>query len=156
MFKKFMYLLIIIIGAGAVYFGLTKFNAKESKPKEKNTPTAKNHEEKNKKPTVEEFVEEATKLQTLAESTNGNETCRCYNVKELDHNTTMTGSILVYTSGDLFISNLWLSNGYYILNDSENVSSGLLEDSNETASIYCGQSSASEKSPLCFSDNQGE
>ena len=48
------------------------------------------------------------------------------------------------------------SDGYYILNDSENVSSGLLEDSNETASIYCGQSSASEKSPLCFSDNQGE
>jgi len=153
MLKKFVYILIVIIGAGCIYFALTKINEKKDNKTSENNKTTQEQSISDKKPTRDEFIEEATKLQMLAESTNGNETCKCYNVKELDHNTPMTGSILVYTSGDLFISNLWLSNGYYILDNSENVSSGLVEESDQTASIYCGESSANEKSSLCFSES---
>ena len=147
--KVLIYLLIIALGAGAVYFGLTKFNSKDSRPKT-STPSSNKDEEKSTIPTKDDFVIEATKLQTLAEDTNGNITCKCYNAKDLDPNTTLSGSILVYTSGDLFLSNMWLSNGYYILEDSENASTGLLVESTDTASSNCGVAAGTTEYPLCY------
>ena len=44
---------------------------------------------------------------------------------------------------------MWLSNGYYLLDNSENVSIGVLEESSADASIYCGESSANIQSSLC-------
>ena len=145
--KILIYILIIIIGAVGVYFVLTKLNNKPD-----NIIKTKKTDNKNTSevvPSKDEFINEAIKLQTLAENTNGNDSCKCYNAKDLDPNTTLTGSILVYTIDDLFVSSLWLSNGYYILNESENAAVGLLEESKETASIYCGESSLNVKSSLC-------
>lgn len=149
--KKFLaYVLIILIGATGVYFGLTKLNKKD----EKKQPDAseKKEEEKNENeiiPSKESFVTEATKLQTLAENTNGTETCKCYNAKELDRNTSLNGSILVYTSGDIFVSSVWLSNGYYYIEDSEYIAEGMLEESDKTASVYCGETSTDVRSYHC-------
>lgn len=145
--KVLVYILIIIIGAGGVYYGLVKLNNKkttkgsgEPKPVEKKDEVI---------PSRDSFMEEAIKLQTLAENTNNNNSCKCYNVKSLDPNTKLTGSILVYTIDDLFVSSLWLSNGYYLLDGAENVASGLIEETDESASIYCGEESASTQSSLC-------
>ena len=146
--KKFLiYFLIVVIGAAAIYYGLCIYNKKPEKEPEK--PTEPAPEKKEVIPSKDEFVIEATKLQTLAEDVNGNDICKCYNVKELDPNTKLTGSILVYTSGDIYVSNMWLSNGYYLLDNSEIVSGGILEESSEQASLYCGEASANVQSRLC-------
>lgn len=151
--KKFLgYLLILIIGSAGVYYGLLKYNEKTTKEtnKKQEKIAKKNHDEKI--PSKDDFLNEALKLQTLAENTNGNDTCKCYNVKDLDHNTPLTGSILVYTVGDLFISNLWVSNGYYILDNTENVSSVEITESKETASLYCGENTKGARPSLCDSE----
>lgn len=145
--KALLYLLIIAIGAGGVYYGLTVLN------KDKEVAKPKQDANQEPKPEVvpskDGFVSEAIKLQTLAENKEGNDTCKCYNVKDLDKNTSLTGSILVYTIDDLFVSSMWLSNGYYLLDGSESVATGLLEESRETASLYCGEDSPSTQSELC-------
>ena len=148
--KIIMYLLIIVIGAAGVYYGLTKFYEKKDEPK-----VEKSVEEKPKEeviPSKDAFVSEAIKLQTLAENEENNQTCKCYNVKDLDKNTTLSGSILVHTVDDLFISTMWLSNGYYILDGSETAATGVLTESSDQASLYCGETSASQQSSLCSSD----
>ena len=145
--KVLTYLLIIIVGAAGVYYALDKFNKQETKTTE--APKKKTIAKREVIPSKDSFVEEAIKLQTLAENNNGNDICKCYNVKDLDPNTSLKGSILVYTVGDLFVSNMWLSNGYYLLDNSENVSIGVLEESSADASIYCGESSANIQSSLC-------
>lgn len=148
--KVLIYLIIIGLGAGAVYYGLTKYNKKNDEKKVVDTPSKK-EEEKDEEiiPSRDAFVSEAIKLQTLAENKENNQTCKCYSVKDLDRNTSLTGSILVYTSDDLFVSNMWLSNGYYILNGYDNVATGLLEESSEQASLYCGEESMSVTPSLC-------
>ena len=145
--KVLLYILIIILGAAGVYFALVKLNSKkeQSKPKQNVTENKK----ENIVPSKDDFITEAIKLQTLAEDAGANQTCKCYNVKTLDPNTTLSGSILVYTIDDLFVSSLWLSNGYYLLDGFENASAGLLEESKESASQYCGEESASVESSLC-------
>lgn len=145
--KVLSYVLIIAIGASGVYFALDKINSKETPVKQ--VSKKKTLAKKEVIPSKDSFVEEAIKLQTLAENNNGNDICKCYNVKDLDPNTSLTGSILVYTVGDLFVSNMWLSNGYYMLDSSENVSVGLLNETSLSASEYCGEVSANIKSSLC-------
>ena len=156
--KVLIYLLIIAIGSTGVYYGLTKYNQddKSSKETSKANKVVDTTDDNNNNNTVSEvvpsrdgFVSEAIKLQTLAENQNGNDPCRCYNVKDLDRNTSLTGSILVFTNDDLFISNMWLSNGYYMLNGTDTVATELLEESKEEASIYCGEANAETKSSLC-------
>lgn len=150
--KKFLVCLIVIfVGAGAVYFCLCKVNKKDDK-KGIIENSSKIEEETIVIPSRDDFIEEATKLQMLAENKNGISTCTCYNVKDLDPNTNLRGSILVYTSGDIYLSNMWLSNGYYIIDDSEVVTSGLVEESNKDASIYCGENSSDIQSSLCSTD----
>lgn len=148
--KVLIFLIIVIIGAGGVYFGLDYYNRK------KDSKTNKSVKEDNKKdvepeviPSRDAFVSEAIKLQTLAENKDGNDTCKCYNVKDLDKNTTLSGSILVYTLDDLYVSTMWLSNGYYILDGSESAATGNLDESSEQASIYCGAESLSVRPSLC-------
>lgn len=148
--KKFLtYIIIILIGAAGVYFALTKLNKKDDKKEPEVSEKTEEKKEEEVIPGKDEFVREATKLQTLAENTNGTETCKCYNVKELDRNTKLSGSVLVYTSGDIFVSNVWLSNGYYYIEDSEIVTEGMLEETNQTASIYCGETSSDVRSYHC-------
>ena len=157
--KVLICIIIVVIGSLGVYYGLTKVDD-DSKPfsssKKENSNTSTTTKEENEKPEVvpsrDAFVSEAIKLQTLAENQNSNDTCKCYNVKELDKNTSLTGSILVYTIDDLFVTSMWLSNGYYILNQSDSVATGQLEESSEQASIYCGEESASQQSSLCASN----
>lgn len=150
--KKFMlYFLIIVIGAAGVYYALYKFNKKEEK-KPVNNQSEVVEEETEYVPSRDDFITEATKLQMLAEEMNGNSTCNCYNVKDIDPNSKLSGSILVYTSGDIYLSNMWLSNGYYIINNSEFVSSGVVEESSDQASLYCGEESAGVQSSLCSAD----
>ena len=145
--KILTYLIIIIVGAACVYYGLTVYNIKEE-PKERKSLTVK--ESTNEViPSKDDFVKEAIKLQTLAEGKNNNETCTCYNPKDLDINTSLSGSILVYTVDDLFTSSLWLSNGYYLLNESENVATGLLETSSDQASLNCGEEAGVTEYKLC-------
>ena len=160
--KVLIYLLIIAIGSGGVYYGLTKYNKKSNTPKENNNSNKSNDNTTNNSnvnnqnteivPSRDGFVSEAIKLQTLAENQNNNETCKCYNVKDLDRNTSLTGSILVYTNDDLFISTMWLSNGYYVLNGSDSVATDALEESLEPASLYCGEASPDVQSSLCASN----
>lgn len=154
--KKFLlYFLILIVGSTGVYFGLLKFNEykKVDKHKTKEKIQAKTEEE-NIIPSKDDFISEAIKLQTLAENTNGNDTCKCFNVKDLDRNTNLTGSILVYTVGDLFVSNVWVSNGYYMFNSVENISSTDIIETNEQASVYCGEANSSSVSPLCLQETE--
>ena len=148
--KKFIiYVLIIAIGAAGVYYGLTKYNEKKDEPKKQEVKKDINDEKKDVVPSRDGFVSEAIKLQTLAENKENNVVCKCYNVKDLDKNTSLTGSILVYTIDDLFVSSMWLSNGYYILDGYDNAATGLLEESTEQASLYCGEADASSQSSLC-------
>ena len=152
--KVLTYLLIIAIGSAGVYYGLTYVNQKKEDKKEVkslNTEVAKDNtnDETEIVPSRDGFVSEAIKLQTLAENKDGNQTCKCYNVKDLDRNTSLSGSILVHTLDDLYVSTMWLSNGYYILNESDSVATGLLEESSEQASLYCGEENASIQSRLC-------
>lgn len=149
--KFFIYLIVIVIGAAAVYYGLTKFNKKDTKQSVKDDGE-KPVEKTNAIPSRDDFISEAKKLQMLAEESNGTDICKCYNAKELDPNTSLSGSILIFTSGDIYLSNLWLSNGYYIIDDSEVVSSGLVEESSKQASLYCGEESADIQSRLCSTD----
>lgn len=149
--KIFGYFFVIAIGALGVYFCLCKVNKKDEK-KGVADNSAKIEEEKVIVPSRDDFIEEATKLQMLAENRNGTSTCTCYNAKDLDPNTNLKGSILVYTSGDIYLSNMWLSNGYYIIEDSEIVTSGLVEESDKEASLYCGESSSTVQSSLCSTD----
>ena len=149
--KFFVYLIVILIGAAAVYFFLYKYNQKDDKkPEDKKVNDVV--EEKEVVPNRDDFINEATKLQMLAENNNGNDICKCYSPQDLDPNTKLKGSILVYTSGDIYLSNLWLSNGYYIIDNSEVVSSGLVEESSKQASLYCGEESAGIQSRLCSTD----
>ena len=148
--KVLVYMLIIVIGTVGVYYGLVKLNEKKD-----NTPKVTQKKDKKEEtviPSKDSFMEEAIKLQTLAENKNGNNSCKCYKVKDIDPNSKLNGSILVYTVDDLFVSSLWLSNGYYLLNGTENVAVGLIEETSETASIYCGEESASTQSSLCASN----
>lgn len=147
--KILIYLLIITIGTAGVYYGLTKYNHKNNDTKEEKETNVPKKEKEEIIPSKDAFVSEAIKLQTLAENIGGNEACKCYNVKDLDRNTSLTGSILVYTNDDLFISSMWLSNGYYILDGLDSVATGLLEESNEQASLYCGEESMDVQSSLC-------
>ena len=149
--KVLIYLIIIIIGTGGVYYGLTVFNKNKEDKKVVNNDNNNNKEEEKKEiiPSRDAFVSEAIKLQTLAENKESNQTCKCYNVKDLDRNTSLSGSILVYTIDDLFVSSMWLSNGYYILDGSDNVATGLLEESDAQASIYCGEENSSDEPKLC-------
>ncbi len=149
--KFFVYLLVILIGAAAVYFFLYKYNQKEDK-KIEDEKSDKIVEESEVVPSRDDFINEVTKLQMLAENANGNNICKCYSPQDLDPNTKIKGSILVYTSGDIYLSNLWLSNGHYIIDDSEVVSSGLVEESSEQASLYCGEESSDIQSRLCSTD----
>lgn len=150
--KVLIYLVVIAIGAAGVYYGLTAMNNK--KDDNKIVKKDKEQKEENKEeteviPSRDAFVSEAIKLQTLAENKENNQTCRCYNVKDIDKNTSLTGSILVHTLDDLFVSTMWLSNGYYILNESDSIATGLLEESSDQASLYCGEENASVQSRLC-------
>ncbi len=149
--KKFILLLfIIIIGAAAVYFSLDKLDFLKKEEPVKKVQNKKNNEANTKKiSSKDDFIEEAIKLQTLAENKENNSTCRCYQVKELDPNSNMEGSILVYTVDDLFVSNMWLSNGTYLLDGFENASPALVETSSDSASKYCGESSYGVTSSLC-------
>ncbi|MBO4600900.1 MAG: hypothetical protein J5634_01530 [Bacilli bacterium] len=148
--KKFLiYMLIVIIGAAGVYYFLCGFGNKKEEPKKVNNEETKEEEKKEIIPSKDDFVTEAIKLQTLAEDENGADVCKCYNVKELDRNTPLTGSILVYTSGDIYVSSMWLSNGYYYIENSEVVTAGMLDESSEQASIYCGEASKDIQSSLC-------
>ena len=150
--KAFVYILIILIGAVGVYFALTRINQKKEKQPEKLNQQQGDNKPEEKVPSRDDFINEATKLQLLAENKNCADTCHCYTVKELDPNSKLSGSILVYTSGDIFLSNMWLSNGYYIIDNSEVVTSGLVQESSERASNYCGESSPGIKSSLCVTD----
>lgn len=152
--KKFLlYILIIALGSFGVYYGLTKTDLLQKK-EEKSPKVIKPNktESKNKIPSKDEFVAEATKLQTLAENKAGNNTCTCYSTKDIDPTTNLEGSILVYTIDDLFVSSLWLSNGYYLLDGTENASVGLLEETDNAASKYCGEASKNETSALCYTN----
>ena len=149
--KFFGYFFVVAAGAIGVYFCLCKMN-KINKQTDVIESTSEIKEEKVVVPSRDDFINEATKLQVLAENKNGNSTCTCYNVKELDPNSKLKGSILVYTSGDIYLSNMWLSNGYYIIEDSEIVTSGLVEESDKEASIYCGESSSDVQPSLCSVD----
>ena len=148
--KVLIFLIIVIIGAGGVYYGLDYYNSKKG---EKTVEPKKSKQKKEDEPEVipsrDAFVSEAIKLQTLAENKDGNATCKCYNAKDLDKNTTLSGSILVYTLDDLYVSTMWLSNGYYILDGSESAATGNLEESSEQASLYCGEESLSVRPSLC-------
>ena len=146
--KIFIYIFIIVIGAAAFYFGLTLLN-KDKKETPKTDVKEPKKEEKVSIPTKEEFVNEAIKLQNTAERKGEDLTCKCYNVKELDSSSPLSGSILVYTVDDLFISTMWLSNGYYMLDGTENAAIGILDETSETASIYCGESSKDITPSLC-------
>ena len=146
--KIFMYILIIMIGAAVFYFALTKLiNNKEEveKPKHKNPDTQKPAET----PKKEDFVNEAVKLQNTAERKGEDLTCKCFNVKDLDSSSSLIGSILVYTVDDLFISTMWLSNGYYLLDGVERAAIGNVDDSSDMASIYCGEESKDVTPSLC-------
>lgn len=150
--KVLGYLFVLVIGAAGVYYALLKYNEKSNVKKADKTPKIISKSNNEPIPSKDDFLNEAIKLQTLAENTNGNDTCKCYNVKDLDYNTSLTGSILVYTVGDLFVSNLWVSNGYYMLDNSENISSVEIIESKDTASLYCGESSMSSRPALCDSE----
>ena len=99
--------------------------------------------------TKETFVTEAERLNNLVEQNANNETCKCYDIKELDANTKLSGSILLYTIDDLFITNLWLSDGKYIVNGHEDLIDENIEESTETASSFCGETSKDIQSSLC-------
>ena len=152
--KVLIYIIIVAIGAYGVYYALGQMDKNKT-----STKIPENYEEKKDKeqqlldeeiiPSKDAFVSEAIKLQTLAENKESNQTCKCYNVKDLDKNTSLYGSILVYTSDDLFISSMWLSNGYYKLDGSDTVSTGELIESSDKASLYCGESSMDVQSSLC-------
>ena len=148
--KVIIFLLIVIVGATAVYFSLDKLNKKSgsnpSAPVEKNASSDKNEEA----PTKDAFVKEAERLQSIAENREENVTCKCYSVKDLDPSSKLVGSILVHTTDDLFVSTMWLSNGYYLLDGVESAAVGTVEDSADTASLYCGEESANSVSSLCF------
>lgn len=148
--KVLIFMVIIAIGAGGVYYGLSRLDNKKQEKTHINDNKPKEEKETEEIiPSRDAFVSEAIKLQTLAENKENNQTCKCYNVKDLDRNTSLSGSILVYTSDDLFISNMWLSNGYYILDGSDSVATGLLEESSDQASLYCGEESLSVTPSLC-------
>lgn len=150
--KLLIYIIIIAIGTFCVYYGLNFLNNKKEDKIHISDNTVKKDITKNDTeviPSRDAFVSEAIKLQTLAENKENNQTCKCYNVKELDRNTSLAGSILVYTIDDLFVSSMWLSNGYYILEESDSVATGLLEESSKQASFYCGEESASSQPSLC-------
>lgn len=153
--KILIYLIIIALGSGSVYYFLTSYKNKDkekiiSRSNSKNNNQAVNNEENEEIiPSKDAFISEAIKLQTLAENKENNQTCKCYNVKELDRNTSLSGSILVYTLDDLFVSTMWLSNGYYFLNGLDNASTANLEESSEAASLYCGEENATTQSRLC-------
>ena len=147
--KFFVYLIIIVVGAAGVYYALCKYNEnKDAKPKKEKEKVVESVEEE-KIPSKDEFVTEATKLQMLAEDINGANICKCYNVKDIDKNTTLDGSILVYTSGDIYLSSMWLSNGYYYIENAEVITAGMLDESSEEASIYCGEANKDTQSRLC-------
>ena len=160
--KVLIYLLIIAIGSAGVYYGLNKYNNKKDNHVD-NTKADANKDDKTNKnnkdddteivPSRDAFISEAIKLQTLAENYNDNNPCKCYNVKDLDRNTSLSGSILVYTNDDLFISNMWLSNGYYFLDGADNASANNLVESSEDASLYCGEENADTQSNLCSINN---
>lgn len=151
--KVILFIIFVLIGATAVYFSLDKINS--SIPKEKETTESKkvNDKKENKeesvKSTKDDFVMQANRLQVLAEQKNGDITCKCYNIKELDSSSKLTGSILVHTIDDLYVSTMWISNGYYMLDGVENAAVGIVDDTNEDASIYCGEDSAEAVSSLC-------
>ena len=156
--KVLLYLLIIALGSVGVYYGLTKYNNNDNNTKlskYNNTNEEKDNNDIKEKDTTEiipsrdGFISEAIKLQTLAENKNSNESCVCYNVKELDKNTSLSGSILVYTNDDLFLTSMWLGNGYYLVNGVDSVATDVLEESSEEPSLYCGETSADIKSSLC-------
>lgn len=146
--KTLFCLLIIIIGTIGVYYALTYVN-KDKKVEKDDTNKTKVNDNNDTIPSRDAFISEAIKLQTLAENKGNNETCKCYNIKELDRNSSLSGSILVYTVDDLFISTMWLSNGYYLLDGYEAAASGNLTESSEQASIYCGEENSSTQSNLC-------
>jgi hypothetical protein len=160
--KVLIYLLIIAIGSAGVYYGLNKYNNKKDNHVD-NTKADTNKDDKTNKnnkdddteivPSRDAFISETIKLQTLAENYNDNNPCKCYNVKDLDRNTSLSGSILVYTNDDLFISNMWLSNGYYFLDGADNASASNLVESSEEASLYCGEENADTQSSLCSINN---
>ena len=150
--KFFGYLFVLIAGSAGVYYALLKYNEKTTENKDNKQEKIVTKTPEEKIPSKDDFLNEAIKLQTLAENTNGSETCKCYNVKDLDYNTTLTGSILVYTVGDLFVSNLWVSNGYYMLNNTENVSSVEIIETKDSASLYCGEKNKNSKPSLCESE----
>ena len=82
--KKFIiYILIIAIGSFGVYFGLAyKDTIKEhifSSNKKTEPKKSDKKDEKETIPSKDGFISEAIKLQTLAENTGVNETCKCYN-----------------------------------------------------------------------------
>ena len=148
--KVFIFIIVVLLGSTLVYFTLDKINKKND-----NVPVIKvqknnNSVEKEEIPTKEAFVKEAERLQSIAENKEDNQTCKCYNVKDLDSSSKLVGSILVHTTDDLFVSTMWLSNGYYLLDGVEGASVGTLEDSSDTASLYCGEDSINSVSSLCF------
>ena len=152
--KVLIYLIIVAIGAYGVYYALGQMDKNKSNTKTNETSDIKNDSKPQDVdeeiiPSKDAFVSEAIKLQTLAENKENNQTCKCYNVKDLDINTSLYGSILVYTSDDLFISSMWLSNGYYKLDGSDTVSTGELIESSDKASLYCGEASMDVQSSLC-------
>lgn len=152
--KVLICIIIVAIGAAGVYYGLDyldKNNNLSNSIKSKKIVKVDEEEKEETEviPSKDSFVSEATKLQTLAENEENNQTCKCYNVKDLDKNTSLTGSILVYTSDDLFLSKMWLSNGYYILDGSEQADTYSLVESSDQASLYCGEADASTQSSLC-------
>lgn len=156
--KVLLYLIIIAVGTAGVYYGLSFFNDKKTNEKslKDDKKISKNNEEEEEViPSRDAFISEAIKLQTLAENKENNVTCKCYNVKDLDKNTSLTGSILVYTLDDLFVSTMWLSNGYYILDGSENAATSLLNESDEVASTVCAddKENVANKSTLCSTNN---
>ena len=152
--KVLICIIVVVIGATAVYYGLDYFDKNNNLSNSiKSKKIVKVDEEEKEEteviPSKDSFVSEAIKLQTLAENEESNQTCKCYNVKDLDKNTSLTGSILVYTSDDLFLSKMWLSNGYYILDGSEQADTYSLVESSDQASLYCGETDASTQSSLC-------
>jgi uncharacterized protein YxeA len=148
--KVLIFIIIVIIGAGGVYFGLDYYNQrKDNKTDKQQKNVEKKEEDTEVIPSRDAFVSEAIKLQTLADNKDSNDTCKCYNAKDLDKNTTLSGSILVYTLDDLYVSTMWLSNGYYILDGYESAATGNLEESSEQASLYCGEESLSVRPSLC-------
>ena len=146
--KILLYILIVVIGASAFYFGLTKI-IKEKREVEKLKPKKQETQTPSSVPTKEDFVNEAVMLQNTAERKGEDLTCKCYMVKDLDSSSKLTGSILVYTVDDLFISTMWLSNGYYLLDGVESAAIGNVDDSTETASTYCGEVSRDVTPSLC-------